>query len=127
MEDVRDWFIEITIDLRRAVDLISLRPSVDINRIAYIDHSLGALFGGILSGVDKRMRASVLMAGVESFTDVVLLNMPTLAGDDKEKYKNIMKPIDSPALRKRCDTFCPLLPIWPSGCLFSQAEIPGVL
>ena len=72
-EDVRDWFIEIAIDLRRAIDLISSRPYVDINRIAFVGHSLGALFGGILSGVDKRIIASVLMAGVGSFTDVALL------------------------------------------------------
>jgi cephalosporin-C deacetylase-like acetyl esterase len=93
-EDVRDWFIEIAIDLRRAIDLISSRPYVDINRIAFVGHSLGALFGGILSGVDKRIRASVLMAGVGSFTDVALLNMPNLAGGELEKYENIMEPID---------------------------------
>ena len=93
-EDVRDWFIEIARDLRRAVDLILSLPSVDINRIAYVGHSLGALFGGILSGVDKRIKASVLMAGVGSFTDVAQLNMPTLAGSELEKYKTIMEPID---------------------------------
>jgi uncharacterized protein len=93
-EDVRDWFIEISKDLRRAVDLISSLPGVDTNRIAFIGHSLGALFGGILSGVDRRIGASVLMAGVGSFTDVALLNMPTLAGDELEKYKKIMEPID---------------------------------
>jgi len=93
-EDVRDWFIEIAIDLRRAIDLISSLPNVDINRIAFVGHSLGALFGGILSGVDKRIRASVLMAGVGSFTDVALLNMPNLSGGELEKYEKIMEPID---------------------------------
>ena len=93
-EDVRDWFIEIAIDLRRAVDLISSLPNVDINRIAYVGHSLGALFEGILLGVDKRIKAGVLMAGVGSFTDVALLNMPTLAGDELERYKKIMQPLD---------------------------------
>ena len=39
--------------------------------------------------MDKRIRASVLMEGLESFTDVAFLNRPTLAGSDKEKYKNI--------------------------------------
>ena len=93
-EDVRDWFIEIAIDLRRAIDLISSLPNVDLNRIAFVGHSLGALFGGILSGVDKRIKASVLMAGVGSFTDVAQLNMPNLAGGELEKYKTIMEPID---------------------------------
>ncbi|MCX6676408.1 MAG: alpha/beta fold hydrolase [Methanothrix sp.] len=93
-EDVRDWFIDIAIDLRRAVDLISSLPNVDTNRIAFVGHSLGALFAGILLGVDKRIKAGVLMAGVGSFTDVALLNMPTLAGDELEKYKKIMEQID---------------------------------
>jgi hypothetical protein len=34
------------------------------------------------------------MAGVGSFTDVALLNMPNLAGGELEKYKKIMEPID---------------------------------
>jgi cephalosporin-C deacetylase-like acetyl esterase len=93
-EDVRDWFIEIAVDLRRAVDLISSLPGVDTNRIAFVGHSFGALFGGILSGVDRRIKASVLMAGVGSFTDVALLNMPNLAGDELERYRKIMEPID---------------------------------
>ncbi|MDD2836190.1 MAG: alpha/beta fold hydrolase [Methanothrix sp.] len=94
-EDVRDWFIEIAIDLRRAVDLISSLPVVDINRIAYVGHSMGALFGGILAGVDRRIKAGVLMAGIGSFTDVAQLNMPSLAGEELERYNTIMEPIDS--------------------------------
>jgi len=93
-EDVRDWFVEIAKDLRRAVDLIFSLPNVDINRIAFVGHSMGALFGGILSGVDNRIKASVLMAGVGSFTDVAQLNMPTLSGSELKKYKTIMEPID---------------------------------
>jgi uncharacterized protein len=93
-EDVRDWFIEIAIDLRRAIDLISSLPFVDKDRIAYVGHSMGALFGGILAGVDRRIKAGVLMAGVGSFTDVAQLNMPELAGEELEKYKTIMEPID---------------------------------
>jgi len=93
-EDVRDWFIEIAIDLRRAIDLIISLPDVDKNRIAYVGHSMGALFGGILAGVDRRIKLCVLMAGVGSFTDVAQLNMPSLGGEVLERYKTIMEPID---------------------------------
>lgn len=93
-EDVRDWFMEIAGDLQRAVDLITSRPYVDRNHIAYVGHSMGALFGGMLSEVDKRIKACVLMAGVGSFTDVAQLNMPSLAGSELERYKTIMEPID---------------------------------
>jgi hypothetical protein len=55
---------------------------------------MGALFGGMLSEMDKRIKACVLMAGVGSFTDVAQLNMPSLAGSELERYKTIMGPID---------------------------------
>jgi uncharacterized protein len=107
-EDVCAWFIEIAVDFSRAIDLISSLPNVDPNRIAYVGHSLGALFGGILSGVDKRIKTSVLMAGVGSFTDVAIMNMPTLTGANLEKYSLVMKPID-PACYVRHAAPCDLL------------------
>ncbi len=94
-EEVRDWFIQIAIDLRRALDLFVSLGNVDRDRIAFVGHSIGALFGGILCGEDnERIKASVLMAGVGSFTDVAVMNMPTLAGEELERYRRIMEPID---------------------------------
>lgn len=93
-EAVRDMIIETSIDLRRAVDLLSSMPAVDKSRIAYVGHSYGALFGGVLSGIDKRIKAYVLMAGTGSFTDVAVLNMPGLKGPELERYSAIMDPVD---------------------------------
>ncbi|MEZ5400025.1 MAG: hypothetical protein R2729_10185 [Bryobacteraceae bacterium] len=61
--------IQAVVDLRRAVDLLAAHPAVDASRLGYIGHSYGAQFGGILSAVEKRLKAVVLMAGVpdESF------------------------------------------------------------
>ena len=64
------------------------------------------------------------MAGVGSFTDVALLNMPTLAGGDKGKYKNIMKPID-PLRYVKDATLLPVSTNLAFRMYFSQAEIPG--
>ena len=50
------------IDLRRAVDLISLRADVDRKRIAYVGHSWDAHVGAILAGVETRICCFVLMA-----------------------------------------------------------------
>jgi dienelactone hydrolase len=93
-QDVCDWFIEIAADLQAAVDLMASQPSVDGNRIAYVGHSMGALFGGLLPEMNRHIIALVLMAGVGSFTDIARLNMPSLAGSDLERYKKIMQPID---------------------------------
>jgi len=93
-ESDRQAFIQIAIDIRRAVDLIISRPDVDVNRIGYVGHSLGALFGGVLSGVEKRIKAFVLMAGSGSFTDVAILSMPFLQGQALEHYAQAMTLID---------------------------------
>jgi cephalosporin-C deacetylase-like acetyl esterase len=49
--------------MRRGVDLLLARRDVDPKRLAYVGHSYNATIGGILSGVDKRFKAFVLMAG----------------------------------------------------------------
>ncbi len=58
-----DDLVQIVVDIRRGADLLFARPFVDPKRLAYVGHSCGATAGGIVSGVDKRFRAFVLMAG----------------------------------------------------------------
>ena len=60
------------IDLRRAIDLLLARPDVDPERLAYVGHSYGAQWGSILSAVDKRMKTSILVAGVAELADIFL-------------------------------------------------------
>jgi dienelactone hydrolase len=66
----RDMFVQLVIDLRRAVDVLLARPDVDGKRIAYVGHSLGATWGGALAGVEKRIGSYVLMGGLPRVTDV---------------------------------------------------------
>jgi len=93
-EDTRSMFVRTAVDIRRGVDLILSQPDVDENRISYVGHSFGALLGGVLSGVEKRIKAYVLMAGTGSFTDVAVLNMPDLKGKRLDEYRDTMEPID---------------------------------
>lgn len=87
-------FIAIAGDLRRGLDLLLAQPEVDAGRIGYVGHSFGALFGGVLAGVEKRIQAFVLMSGVGSFTDVAIVNMPDLQGEALETRRRFMNPID---------------------------------
>ncbi len=50
-------------DMRRGADLLLARKDVDPQRLAYVGHSYNASVGGFLSGLDKRFKAFVLMAG----------------------------------------------------------------
>lgn len=69
----RDEQIQLIIDLRRGVDVLTAHPSVDATRIGYIGYSYGAAMGGLLAGVDHRLKAYGLMVGdgglVNHFTD----------------------------------------------------------
>lgn len=56
-------FFQQVMDMRRGVDLLLARGSVDRKRIAFVGHSYNAGVGALLSGVDRRFKAFVLMAG----------------------------------------------------------------
>jgi dienelactone hydrolase len=93
-EQNRDLFIAIVRDLRRAIDFAAAQPGTDATRIGYVGHSFGALLGGVLVGVEPRIRAFVLMAGAPSFSDVAVANLPSLSGKALEHYRQVMAPID---------------------------------
>jgi dienelactone hydrolase len=59
-------FFQQVMDMRRGVDLLLARRDVDRKRIAFVGHSYNAGVGALLSGVDRRFKAFVLMAGVLS-------------------------------------------------------------
>jgi dienelactone hydrolase len=55
--------VQQIMDMRRGADLLLERKDVDPQRFAYIGHSYNATVGAFLSGIDKRFKAFVLMAG----------------------------------------------------------------
>ncbi|HZM98366.1 MAG TPA: hypothetical protein VFB70_03185, partial [Pyrinomonadaceae bacterium] len=56
-------FLHQVIDMQRGVDLLKARRDVDPKRIAYVGHSCNAAVGALLSGLVRRFKAFVLMAG----------------------------------------------------------------
>ena len=52
------------IDMRRALDLLLAEPGVDRNRVAFVAHDFGAMFGALMANAETRPKAWVLMAGV---------------------------------------------------------------
>jgi dienelactone hydrolase len=63
-----EMYVQTVIELRRAADLLNTRPDVDASRLGYVGHSYGATMGGVLAGVEQRIRAYVLMAGHPRFS-----------------------------------------------------------
>jgi pimeloyl-ACP methyl ester carboxylesterase len=102
-EKDRDSWIAAVVDLRRAIDVLLARPGVDAQRVGYVGHSYGAQWGAILSAVDRRMKASVLMAGVpdtesiilESKDPDVLALLQATPKPDQHRYFEINRPFDA--------------------------------
>jgi len=55
--------IQYIVDLRRGVDLLLSRSDVDPERLAYVGASYGGRMGGLLAGVEHRLKAYVLVVG----------------------------------------------------------------
>ena len=96
----RDEQIQLIVDLRRAVDLLAARPEVDRRRPAYVGVSYGAAMGGLLAGVEGRLKAYVLAVGdgglVSHFTGPDDTDGPRqrLAATDQERWLAAMRPIE---------------------------------
>ncbi len=64
-----DYLIQSIINIRRAVDLLSSRKDVNVEKLGYVGHSWGATLGGILAGVEKRLKVLILMAGYPAISN----------------------------------------------------------
>ena len=96
----RDEQIQLIVDLRRAVDLLTARPDVDQRRLAYVGISYGAAMGGLLAGVEDRIKAYVLAVGdgglVSHFTgpDDTGGPLQALPAAERERWLQTMRPIE---------------------------------
>jgi len=68
-EGYRARWTHMIVDLRRSLDLLVSRLDVDPDRIGYVGHSYGATLGGVLAGIEERVHAYVLMAGLASHSE----------------------------------------------------------
>ncbi|MFP2908246.1 alpha/beta hydrolase family protein, partial [Pyxidicoccus sp. 3LFB2] len=65
---VYDTHVGLLMDLRRGVDLLTSRTEVDGQRLGFVGHARGATVGGALAGIEPRLRALVLVAGIGDFS-----------------------------------------------------------
>ena len=102
-EEDHEAYVQAVVDLRRGIDLLSVRPGVDPSRLAYIGHSFGAQWGALLSAVDDRIKAAVLMGGAPDLAAVFReSDEPEIVGlrestpkEAMEKYLRVNAPTDA--------------------------------
>ncbi len=101
-KDDRDIYIQTVVDLRRGVDLLLSRSDIDPQRIGFIGHSYGAHTGAVLAGVEKRIKAFVIMAGSPSLTEflrtstipAIVETRNALTKEQQENYFNTLASVD---------------------------------
>lgn len=99
----RERYIQVILKLRRGLDLLLSRPDVDPQRIGYIGLSFGAWMGGVLSGVDDRVKTYILIAGTPSMTDfwrshnhpMVVQIRESLTSEQLERFLQVTAPLDA--------------------------------
>ena len=103
----RRSYVQNTVDLRRAVDLLLARGDVDDGRIAYVGHSYGATQGGVLAGVEPRIRTFVLMGGLPSLIDSTITGAPKF-----DEYQALLaRAVPRDQWQVYCDSIGPLTPV----------------
>jgi cephalosporin-C deacetylase-like acetyl esterase len=102
-EAERERYIQTVLKLRRGLDLLLSRPDVDPKRIGYVGLSFGAWMGGVLSGVDNRVKTYVLIAGTPSMTNFwnshnhssIVRIRESLTEEQLKKFLQVTKPLDA--------------------------------
>jgi eukaryotic-like serine/threonine-protein kinase len=59
----RDVLIQWRKDLGRSIDYIASREDLDADRIAFYGHSLGAVYGTVLTAIEPRFAAALMLGG----------------------------------------------------------------
>lgn len=64
--DDRERTIRQVVELKMALGFLAVQPGVDPERLAYVGHDFGAMFGALIAGSDARPRWYVLMAATSA-------------------------------------------------------------
>lgn len=102
-ENDRATYIQAIIDLRRGVDLLAARSDVDEKRLGFVGFSFGATLGGILAGIERRIKAYALMGTAARLSDFwrvgespnLVRLRSSLTKEQLDKYIEITAPFDT--------------------------------
>jgi uncharacterized protein len=96
----REDQIQLMVDLRRGVDLLTQHEKVDSSRIGYIGYSYGAAMGGLLAGIEPRIKAYGLMVGDGGLVNHFMQDGEPIGGfetidpEARENWLDAMEPIE---------------------------------
>jgi len=91
------------VDVRRGVDLLISRFPLTSERLGYVGHSYGANLGGVLAGIEHRIKAFILMAGTYALSEYLQTTTHPLLVEERKKtpleeyqaYLAALAPLDA--------------------------------
>jgi dienelactone hydrolase len=105
----RDLIIQWYKDLSRSIDYLETRKDIATDKIAYYGFSLGAVEGMTFTALEKRFRASILLAGglrewtpqpeVDPFNFAPRIRVPTLMVNGREDFRFPVDVSQTPMFR----------------------------
>jgi predicted esterase len=84
--------VEQVRNLRHALDVLLAQPAVDSDRISYVGHDFGMMYGALEIGVDHRVKVAALQAGTTDFSDWFLLGRK-LSPEATQSVKGTLRPL----------------------------------
>jgi dienelactone hydrolase len=90
----RQQVIDQTTDARTALEILFREPDIDPQRVAYVGHDYGAMYGAIIAGLETRVKAFVLLTGMGNFSDWSLKYWPATARGGEAAYREALAPVD---------------------------------
>jgi dienelactone hydrolase len=90
-------------DFRRTLDVLLAQSGVDAQRFAFVGHDFSAVHGALVAGVEKRVKAYVLIAGTSRWADWYLFGAAdgVPQGDELTAYLAQLALIDPIAVLPR--------------------------
>ena len=85
--------VEEVVNTRRSLDLLLSQPNVDLQRVAYVGHDFGGMYGVLAGSLDRRPTHYVVMAATPRFPDWYLYS-PKLEGEAREEFIRQMSELD---------------------------------
>jgi dienelactone hydrolase len=90
----RQAVIDQVVDHRIGIDILLAQPEVDPDRLAVVGHDFGGMYAALLAGIDPRVDAAVVMAGVPRWADWYLRYWHPVPAAEEPAYEATMLAVD---------------------------------
>jgi dienelactone hydrolase len=90
----RQAVIDQVVDLRIGLDILLAQPEVDPARLAVVGHDFGGMYAALVTGLDDRVDAAAILAGVPRWADWYLRYWHPVPTAEEPAYEATMSEVD---------------------------------